>query len=70
MQTLFGITTWYRPPNSPVEIFDKFENFLHLTVNENIDLIITGDLNCNLLATKSNSHTKKLTDLLDIYQLR
>ena len=66
----FLVTTWYRPPNSPVEIFDKFENFLHLAENKNIDLIITGDLNCNLLATKSNSHTKKLTDLLDIYQLR
>ena len=66
----FLVTAWYRPPNSPVEIFDKFENFLHLAENENIDLIITGDLNCNLLATKSNSHTKKLTDLLDIYQLQ
>ena len=42
----FLVTTWYRPPNSPVEIFDKFENFLQLAENENIDLIITGDLNC------------------------
>ena len=29
-----------------------------------------GDLNCNLLATNTDSHTKKLIDLFDIYQLR
>ena len=38
------IAIWYRPPNSGVQIFDKFESFLYLIENENKDLIITGDL--------------------------
>ena len=66
----FLIATWYRPPNSSVEIFDNFENFPYLAENENMDLIITGDFNCHLLATKPDIHTKKLLDLLDIYQMQ
>ena len=67
---LFLISTWYRPPNSPIELFEKFENNLHLMENENKDLVITGDFNCDLLSTNKDARTKKLTDLLDIYQLQ
>ena len=38
--------------------------------NENKDLVITGDFNCDLLSTNKDARTKKLTDLLDIYQLQ
>ena len=66
----FLISTWYRPPNSPIELFEKFENNLHLMENENKDLVITGDFNCDLLSTNKDARTKKLTDLLDKYQLQ
>jgi exonuclease III len=51
------LSTWYRPPDSSIELFDKFENFLQKADDENKELIITGDLNCNILATeKKYSH--------------
>ena len=30
---------------------------------------IVGDLNCNLLDTEKNVHSRQLTDIMDIYQL-
>ncbi|CAB4006694.1 RNA-directed DNA polymerase from transposon BS, partial [Paramuricea clavata] len=64
------ITTWYRPPNSSVELFSEFENFLKLLEDENKEIIITGDLNCNILEQNKSLPTSKLVDLIDIYQLQ
>ena len=66
----FLITTWYRPPNSSVELFSEFENFLKLLEDENKEIIITGNLNCNLLEQNKSLPTSKLLDLVDIYQLQ
>ena len=43
------ISTWYRPPSAKIELFQKFENFLKLIDDEDKDIIITGDLNCNFI---------------------
>ena len=32
-------------------------------------IYIVGDLNCNLLDTEKNVHSRQLTDIMDIYQL-
>jgi exonuclease III len=51
------IATWYRTPNSSHDLFHKFENFLKLAEDENMEIIITGDLNCNFLEMpKAKSH--------------
>ena len=60
------ITTWYRPPNSNIELFSEFENFLELLEDENKEIIITGDLNCDLLEQNKNLPTSKLLDLVDV----
>ena len=44
----------YRAPDLNVEVFEHFEIFLHKAEQENKDLIITGDLNCNLLLAGGN----------------
>ena len=64
------ITTWYRPPNSSIELFSDFENFLELLEDENKEIVITGDLNCNLLEQNKNLPTFKLLDVVDVYQLQ
>ena len=46
----FLISTWYRPPNSPVELFDKFHVILEKIESLNIESTIVGDLNCNVAA--------------------
>ena len=44
------ISTWYRPPDLDARLLDHYEKFLQKRDDENNELIITGDLNCNLLA--------------------
>ena len=65
----FFVITWYRPPNSPAEIFDKFEIMLRKLEAEGKEYHIVGDLNCNLLDTEKSVHSRQLTDIMDIYQL-
>ena len=63
------ISTWYRPPNSSCELLNDFEQFLKLD-DENKEIIITGDFNCNLLEQSKSLPTSKLVDLIDIFQLQ
>ena len=44
----FLISTWYRPPNSNLDIFDEWALFLSKCDNENCELIIIGDFNCDV----------------------
>ena len=64
------ISTWYRPQSAKIELFQKFENFLKLIDNEDKDIIITEDLNCNLIQHAQNHATSKLIDIIDIFQLQ
>ena len=47
-----------------------FENFLEQIDDENKDIVITGDLNCNVVEQGGNQATLKLQDILDILQLK
>ena len=42
----FLVCTWYRPPNSPADLFNEFENSL------NLELYLVGDMNVNMLPGK------------------
>ena len=57
----FFVISWYRPPNNPAEIFDKFEIMLRKLEAEGKEYHIVGDLNCNLLDTEKNVHRPKST---------
>jgi hypothetical protein len=35
-----------------------------------IDIIITGDLNCDMMAKNPTHHTKRLSDLINEFQLK
>jgi UDP-2,3-diacylglucosamine pyrophosphatase LpxH len=49
---------------------DLFQEFLQKAEAEHKELIILGDLNCDLYTNTASSSTKKLTELLDVYQLK
>ena len=66
----FFVITWYRPPNSPVEIFDKFEILIRNPEAEDKEYQIVGDLNCNLLDVQNNANSRRLMDIMDVYQLK
>ncbi len=65
----FLITTWYRPPNSELDIFNNFELFPFKCDMENKELIIVGDLNCDVNKVPLDSPTHKLQTLSSLYQL-
>ena len=66
----FFVVTWYRPPNSPVEIFDKFKILIRNLEAEDKEYQIVGDLNCNLLDVQNNANSRRLMDIMDVYQLK
>ena len=67
----FFVTTIYRPPNATVEFFDHLEKLIKQIDDENKEMYILGDLNCNLLEEKTffNIPTQKLYSLYELYQL-
>ena len=65
----FLIGTWYRPPNSPPERFNIFENVIDKIDPENKELYILGDVNCNLLPEASAHNSSYLTKIFYIYGL-
>ena len=60
----FLVTTVYRPPNAPSEFFDHFEKLIKAIDDENKEMYILGDLNCD-----SSVPTKKIKTLYELYQL-
>ena len=63
------IAACHRPPNSPPDIIEKIEMSVRSLEAEAIDYIMMGDFNRDLIAIPMRSHTKRLTDIFDIYQL-
>ena len=65
----FVVTTWYRPPDSLVDIFRPFEELIGKLDSENVEFYVLGDLNCNMAAPKLDSNTNVLSNLADVYGL-
>ena len=67
----FLVTTIYRPPNASSEFFDHFEKLIKAIDDENNEMYILGDLNCDMLKTDKDSNfpTKKIKTLYELYQL-
>jgi len=65
----FLVITWYRPPNSNAQCFDKFRDLIQNIDNKYDEIYILGDLNCNLLANPLGAPSLRLLDILDEFQL-
>ena len=65
----FIVVSVYRPPDSTSEFFVEFEKMIKLIDDENKEMHILGDLNCNLLNNDSDQPTKILKSILETYQL-
>ena len=64
----FIVTTVYRPPNATSEFFDHLEHLIKAGDDENKEMHILGDLNCDLLKPEPDSATKKIKLLYELYQ--
>jgi exonuclease III len=67
----FLVTNIYRPRNASSEFFDHFEKLIKAINDENKEMYILGDLNCDMLNTDKDSNvpTKKIKTLYELYQL-
>ena len=65
----FLVCAWYRPPNSNTNLRADFEVFLRKCDLANQELIIMGDLNCDVSKSSPESNTRKLQLLSLLYQL-
>ena len=63
------VCTWYRPPGSPIELFEIFESAVEKVDAMKGELYVLGDLNCDLLAKSYECHTKRLLELCELYNL-
>ena len=61
------LTTIYRPER-PVEVFNKIESLVSKIISEEKELILLGDLNCDLLS-ETISKTKHLVHIYNTYGL-
>ena len=65
----FVVTSWYRPPNSPIEPFSNIVSLLGRLDSENVEHYIMGDMNCDLLSS-DNIYARALLNVTDIYGLK
>ena len=61
---------WYRPPNSKVELFNYYEDFLVFANSLNGPLIVMGDTNCDIMKKPFVGNTKVYNEINDIYCLK
>ena len=67
----FLISTWYRPPNSLVETFERFEHLLEMVDSTDLDYYLLGDFNCDIKhLDRLSSHSRTLMNILDVYGLQ
>ena len=61
------VITVYRPSSSLSEFFEDFEKLIKAIDNENKEMYILGDLNCNMFKTDKDANipTKKINSLYE-----
>jgi len=64
----FIVGTWYRPPGTNIEIFNKFDSLLGKIENYNMEVNIIGDLNCDLGASPLDHKATMLLNICSMYQ--
>ena len=65
----FLLCTWYRPPNSDMDPFNECEIFFQRCDAHSRELILVGDLNCDVSKVSLDPHTRQLTFLCSLYQI-
>ena len=63
-------TSIYRPPDSKIYYMDNLEDYLCKLDSEDKELIVSWDLNCDLSLPNLQSHSKRLIEILDLFQLK
>ena len=63
------LNAWYRPPSSDMNLLDEYAEILCKCGVENKELIVLGDLICDVDETAHDNHTRKLLFIRSLYHL-
>ena len=65
------VTSIYRPPGSPVGIFDNIKCLFSKKDEENREWVLAGNLNCDLLKPRDNDtvHIKRIYNIYNLKQI-
>ena len=66
----FYVIGCYRPPSSDVSFFSSLESIILKLDDEDKEILVIGDLNCNMAATTPDFYTKQLNSIIEVYQLQ
>jgi hypothetical protein len=66
----FLVATWYRPPNSAVEIFTHFELLIGNLNADNLEYYLMADMNCNLASSPLDNNANLLISVADVYGMQ
>ena len=69
----FLINSWYKPPNTTLEIFNAFEDLITRMDSGNKEIILLGDYNCDwsrLDSNSANAQTNKLAGIAQTFQFQ
>ena len=66
----FIILACYRPPNAEDVVLAELDKIVAVVDAEDKELILMGDLNCNMMAENSDQSTSQLKSTCEIYQLQ
>ena len=62
----FAVMTWYRAPDSSIDLFKPFEELIGKLDSENIENYVLGDLNCNMAVPKFDNSTNILSNIAEV----
>ena len=63
------ISTWYRPPDTPITIFDNFEELIGKMDSTGHEIFLLGDFNVDFMPDANANNTNKLKDIFATYGL-
>ena len=64
----FLVSTWYKPPGTTIDLFDKFEVLLSRIEATGLESTIIGDFYCNMISRPFDNPTKHLIELCESFQ--
>jgi endonuclease/exonuclease/phosphatase family metal-dependent hydrolase len=65
----FLINCSYRPPDTPLELFNNYEDLITKMDSESKEVILIGDFNCHWSRLINNKANARQTSLLNLQEL-
>ncbi|XP_072023357.1 uncharacterized protein [Amphiura filiformis] len=65
----FLVIVWYRPPDTKMELFDHIERVIQSCELEGKEIVMIGDMNCDVIAPIPSCYTNRLRNVETSYHL-